>query len=425
MAGKIRGKHPFSRRHWMVIAFGFVLYYFCNACMSDGMNVIAPRLALERGWEYSYMLSFATLSGCVSVFGQLGFGMLCRSLGPRRTISLALSGAAGFFLLYGLAWSIPVYVAALCGVVTCSSSYAYVGVSALLGNWFPEKKGVASGYSAIGIPASTATSVAAFTYLFSHAGFTPTMAAVSVLLLALAVLGFLFLRDTPEELGEYPDGLPPQERGADREAPAQITPGISLKAMLGIREMWLVGIIFGLFSIVTTGVMGQFVIRHGQAGFSEAETLLLLTACALIGLAGSPILGRLEDALGTLRGFRVCCGVFLAAMLLNFTDLPWLIYASIVCIGIAITGTPIFLMSFLVSIFGRENFKTAYAIAYPLSSLIGQTAFLITGLALRWFGEMRFAYLFFAAMLLLALFLSRFLRMDRWNGTEFSTPPLR
>ena len=413
---KGRRKHTFSRRHWMVILFGFLLYYFCNACMTDGMNVIAPRLAREQGWDYAYMLSFATLSGCVSVFGQLGFGVLCRFLGPRKTISLALAGAGAFILLYGFAGSIPVYVIALCGVVTCSSSYAYVGVGALLGNWFPEKKGIASGYSSIGIPASTATSVAAFTFAFSHAGFTPVMAGVSVALFALSVLAFVLLRDTPEELGEYPDGKAPAEEKRQDAAAEGSGKQLTFRDMLGIREMWLVGIIFGLFSVVTTGVMGQFVIRHRQSGFSESETLALLTACALIGMAGSPIQGRLENALGTRRGFQVCCGIFFAAILLNFTDNRALIYASIVCIGICITGFPIYLTSFLINIFGRENFKTAYAIAFPLSSLIGQTAFLFTALALRAFGEMRFAYLLFAAMLLLAFVLSRFLRMERTDA---------
>ena len=64
---KGRKTNTFSRQHWLVIIMGFVLFYCCNACMTDGMNVIAPTLAAERGWDYTYILSFATLSGCVSV----------------------------------------------------------------------------------------------------------------------------------------------------------------------------------------------------------------------------------------------------------------------------------------------------------------------------------------------------------------------
>ena len=97
---KEKKPNAYGLRHWTVIVFGFVLFYFCNACMTDGMNVIVPRLAEERGWDYTHILSFASLAGCVSVFGQLGFGLLFRVLSPRKTISLALLGASGFFALY-------------------------------------------------------------------------------------------------------------------------------------------------------------------------------------------------------------------------------------------------------------------------------------------------------------------------------------
>ena len=408
-------RNRFSKRHWLVIAAGFVMFYFYNASTSDGMNVIVPRLAQERGWDYAYTLSFATLAGCVSVFGQLLFGLLCRKLGPRKTISIALALAAGFFALYGFAWSIPVYVVALCGVVSCSSAYSYVGVSSLIANWFPEKKGIASGYSSMGTPASTATSVAALTFLFGRVGFTPVMAAVAAVLLALAVLSFLLLRDTPEECGELPDGGASDGNTVPGAAGAAAGGEISVRDMLKIREMWLTGVISGLYSIVTIGVMGQFVIRHAETGISESGVLLMLTVCAVMGIVGSPILGRLENRLGTKRAFQLCCLLYLAAMLLNFTNVRILVYLSVICIGVVITGTPIFLMSFLVSIFGRKNFKTAYAIAYPVSSLIGQTAFLLTAASLRLFGTMRQAYLLFALMLAAILVLTLFLRMDRWK----------
>lgn len=288
-------------------------------------------------------------------------------------------------------------------------SQDHVGVGGLLGSWFPEKKGVASGYASIGIPASSATSVAAFTFLFSRFGFSFTMAGVSVILLCLSFLTFLLLRDTPAERGVFPDGIAPEEKETNAVPRKEETGSLSLRQMLGIREMWLTGIILGLFCIATTGVMGQFVIRHTQAAFSKAESLELLTVCAVVGLVGSPIMGKLENKLGSVRGFLVCCSIFITAMLLNFTNVHALIFVSIACLGVVITGMPIFMTSFLVTIFGTKNFKTAYAIAYPLSSLIGQTTFLLTSLMLRIFGEIRFAYLLFSGLLIIAMVLTKFL----------------
>ena len=99
MKQKQKQKNRFSRKHWMIIVFGFILFFMYNAVCSDGMNVIVPRLAAERSWDYEYLLSFATLAGIISCFFAILFGKLGEKKGPRFMIGFCMIASAVFFIV--------------------------------------------------------------------------------------------------------------------------------------------------------------------------------------------------------------------------------------------------------------------------------------------------------------------------------------
>lgn len=403
-------KYNFSKKHWLIITFGFCMFFLYNACTSDGMNIIVPTLAEEKKWNYEHILSFATLAGCIGIFGQLLMGRICRAKGARFTIVLNLFAAAVFFFMYGHAVSVPMYVVSLCGVVTCSSSYAYIGGSVLVANWFPKKKGIAAGIMSMGSPFSTAVSVAIFTVAFQKIGFKTVMTIVCAILIVMAIWGAVYICDEPEQCGEWPDNEPSE---AGKHFEIEENKGMSIKEMLCKRKMWIVGIIFGIYSMTTLGIMGQFVVRHMDLGLSRTTVLCLLTFCAVVGVAGSGIVGVLENKFGSTRAFCLCCVSWIVALLLNFSGNILCVLISVALFGLGLTGTQVFLTTFLVTLFGRKNFTPAYAIAYPVSSFFCQLCFLVNALALMIFNEIRYSYLFFAMLLVVAIILTLNLKLDK------------
>lgn len=403
----MKKKNHFSRRHWIIIIFGFILFFMYNAAASDGMNVIVPQLAKEHGWNYEYLLSFATLAGVISAFFVMLLGRIGGKKGPKFMIGVSMIGAAFFFFLYGHAENVAVYVIALCGVISCTSSFSFVGVSSLIANWFPGKKGIAQGFASMGCPFSSMTSVALFTWGFGSFGFRPTMTFCVVLLTAVAVICMIVLKDTPEECGEYPDSIPPQERSAEElEKVTADEGGRSIREMLKVRQVWQVAVLMGLYSMCSLGIMGQFVVRHGELGLATEHVLLMLTACAVFGLFGGPLWGALDTRFGTKKAYIMCAVNYAVAMLLNFTNLLPLIYLSIAMLGLGACGIQVFLTAWLVSIFGRKNFSPAYTIAYPVTNILCQMCYLVIALARTNFGETRFAYLFFTALLGVSIVIS-------------------
>lgn len=410
--GRILKKFNFSCRHWLIIMFCFLMFLFYNASTSDGMNVIIPQLSEDNGWNYEYILSFASLAGCAGVAGQLFLGRVCEKCGTRFLIIFSLVGAAIFFLFYGNSVSIPMYVVSLCGLQICSAGYAYIGGSAIIVSWFPGKKGIASGIAAMGAPVSSTISVALLTMMFRMVGLGKSMVIGGLILFGMAVLGLFIVYDTPEQKGEYPDNIKPEDMRQNDILLKDIEEdGMPLKQMIHQKKMWITGIIFGLNSMATLGIMGQFVVRHKEAGIPENTVLVMLSICALAGIAGGPFMGMLEQRFGVRKAFSLSCIIYVVGFLMNFSNMRIGIGISIILFGIGVTGTQIFLPSFLVNIFGRKDFKSAYAIAFPLSNLMCQLCFLVNAAALRWFGEIRFAYLFFAGGMTTALILVQTLKM--------------
>lgn len=401
-------KHPFSLRHWLIILFGFFLYYFYTAAVPDGMNVILPQLAAENQFEYEILLSLTTVAGIISVVAVALLGKLCVVLGARKMIFISIIGAAIFFYLYGHSSSLPMFLISLCGVISCANSFAFIGCGALVSNWFPTKKGIASGYTAIGAPASSMTSVAIYTACFATFGFKPTMTIIAAIMAVFAVICLIFLRDTPEECGEYPDAIPPEERTADelQQIQSEGGPTLSTVRLLKTPQVWLIAVFIGLYSMVMMGVLAQFVVRHNELPIPEAQVIIMFTITSAIGLAGGPIWGRLDARFGTKKAFIICCTSMIIGMTLNFTCILPLVYISLPLFGLGATGTHVYLTAWIVTVFGRRNSSAAYSVIYPIHCVINYLCYVVMAIARILFGEMRFAYLFYIASLILAICLS-------------------
>lgn len=339
-------KNRFSGRHWIIILFGFLLYYCYTAGVADGMNVILPRLAEENHFEYEVLLSMTTVAGMVSVIAVALLGKLCVVLGARKMITISALASAVFFFLYSRVTSLPMFIFALCGVISCFCSFAFIGGGALIANWFPTKKGIASGYAAIGAPVSSMTSLTIYTSAFRSLGFKPTMTLASVIMVVFAVICFLVLRDTPEECGKFPDSIPPEERTA--EELAQISPEkptVTTRSLIRTPQVWMIAVLVGIYSMVLMGLLSQFVVRHQEIPVSESQAILMFSVASAIGLISGPVWGGLENRLGTKKAFILCVLAIIFGMAINFTNYMPLVWVSLIFFGSGATGTHVFLTS--------------------------------------------------------------------------------
>lgn len=408
----MKEKYNFSARHWSMIGICFLLCLLANAVTSDSENVILPLLSDANGWDYyGKVLTFATIAGCTSIVGNLILGKICEKKGAKFMTVLSLFAAAIFVFLYGTATTYPLLVIGLIGTICFGQSISFLGANAIIASWFPYKKGLAMGFVTIGPPAATVMMVSALTFLINHVGIKGGIYTICGVLIAVAVLCIIFVHNTPEEVGCTPDNLSKQEIEAlERGKNALISANskehkMTVKELVRTRAFWFIVIIIGICSLTQTGLMAQWIVRYQGTAF-ESKAGLLMSIAAVVGIFGSMIAGYLENKLGTQKAYAVLAIWFAVALVMNFTNIPILVYISVPMFGLTITFMQIFMPAFELSVFGRANFAQANAIIFPVVSICGQLTFLLISACKSIFGEVRSVYIVFAILLLITTVLA-------------------
>ena len=408
----MKEKYNFSARHWSMIGICFLLCLLANAVTSDSENVILPLLSDANGWDYyGKVLTFATIAGCTSIVGNLILGKICEKKGAKFMTVLSLFAAAIFVFLYGTATTYPLLVIGLIGTICFGQSISFLGANAIIASWFPYKKGLAMGFVTIGPPAATVMMVSALTFLINHVGIKGGIYTICGVLIAVAVLCIIFVHNTPEEVGCTPDNLNKQEIEAlERGKNALISADskehkMTVKELVRTRAFWFIVIIIGICSLTQTGLMAQWIVRYQGTAF-ESKAGLLMSIAAVVGIFGSMIAGYLENKLGTQKAYAVLAIWFAVALVMNFTNIPILVYISVPMFGLTITFMQIFMPAFELSVFGRSNFAQANAIIFPVVSICGQLTFLLISACKSIFGEVRSVYIVFAILLLITAVLA-------------------
>ena len=408
----MKEKYNFSARHWSMIGICFLLCLLANAVTSDSENVILPLLSDANGWDYyGKVLTFATIAGCTSIVGNLILGKICEKKGAKFMTVLSLFAAAIFVFLYGTATTYPLLVIGLIGTICFGQSISFLGANAIIASWFPYKKGLAMGFVTIGPPAATVMMVSALTFLINHVGIKGGIYTICGVLIAVAVLCIIFVHNTPEEVGCTPDNLNKQdiealERGKNALISADSKEHkMTVKELVRTRAFWFIVIIIGICSLTQTGLMAQWIVRYQGTAF-ESKAGLLMSIAAVVGIFGSMIAGYLENKLGTQKAYAVLAIWFAVALVMNFTNIPILVYISVPMFGLTITFMQIFMPAFELSVFGRANFAQANAIIFPVVSICGQLTFLLISACKSIFGEVRSVYIVFAILLLITAVLA-------------------
>lgn len=401
-------KYDFSKRHWMIVILCFVMFIMNNACSTDGENVLLPKIAEANGWEYTAVLNIASIAGMLSVIIQLIAGRVCAKKGPKFVMVCCMICSAAFLLIYGCSTKLWMLAIGLFGVIGCSMSSIFIGITALIANWFPRKKGLAMGIVSMGPPVCTIIMISVLTMLINYAGLSRGVMVISAAVIILAIAAFFIVYDKPEMCGETPDNISAEEMAKFVEEEKN-TATLTTKDILKIKDFWLIVGVVGILSLVTTGLMAQFLVRYTTSGYKESTAIMMLSITAIVGIFGSVLCGNMVNRLGTKRAYVFYVIIYVVALLINSTNIKVLVILSIPLLGLIITVLHNFMTAFQVSVFGRTNYSVANSLVFPIINTMGQGAFMVISLCIKAFGEVRYAYVIFAVLLIVSLVLSRFI----------------
>ena len=294
---------------------GIIFMFMYSGLQNDHYNIITS----FSGWTATQVQLGRTIAEYVCIALTFVYGTFFMKYGVRKTLipcimlcalgcigittanGLALNGGVGNFLLF----SISSFV-----LRCCCMCFQMAGFQ-LAANWFIKYRGRVLGIVTLGSPLFSVVGVGGMTNLIANhwnGDYRFFYIGISVVLVAIAICTRFFLRDTPEEVGLYPDGADHAPLSEDHSDEIHMT----VKQVLSEKRAWLLIVSYGAFQFIINCCMSSMAVRYMsldpafQSGASPAPTVWLaatkwLSVGAILGIFMSYVFGWIDDKFGTVK----------------------------------------------------------------------------------------------------------------------------
>lgn len=374
--GKRPGMWDFGRHGWTVAIYQVIWFFFMTGMTVDGLNVIVPQIAAFRGWNPDAVLSISSPASIIALFLVMVFGGLARKFGLKRTTVVTMIAAGVVTIAYGNAPSIPVYAVCLVLMVTLINAFSLVLGLSICTNWFPTKKGVVMGFTTIGMNLASALISQILNQLSAHFNIAIAISIMGGVIILVGILTQLFIKETPEEAGCYPDNDPYVAEMLKQQGEQCGVSEITYLDALKNPKTWIFGVAYGFFGLATVGIMSQLVgFFQTTKGYDFQAALNVVTIAAVIGIVGSVLWGLVDQKIGTKKtsiifGIWYCIGI-----LLLLSSNTAIMVAGIVMLGAGIGGNGNFPPSMAALIYGRKDFPICYSVMNTIVGVVRSLSF--------------------------------------------------
>nr|WP_320133890.1 MFS transporter [uncultured Holophaga sp.] len=405
-AAPARERTGFGSYGWVMILFSLLMYFAYAGWVADGLNIFTSAFAGRNGWDVAKLLSLVAPGGLMGVVGAGFFGEVVVKKGPRFVLTLSLVCMAGAVLWFGRITSLWEFTVSFMVINFFASGFGFIAPGTLMNNWFPRKKGMALAIATSGFPLATALFVPLIALMFNRMGIAPATATWGVIFLLAAALGFVIVKDNPEQIGHYPDNDPSEDRASLDELENYKSP-FTVKRLLKDRDMWLISFGWGCLWLVTMGIVVQLVPRLMSLGYTQARAIAFLSTAAVCAIPGGLLWGWLDQRFSTKVASFVYGVLYILTlfMLIFQTRSMAATFVTVVFVGIGLGGIKNLLTSMVSTVYGRFDFGAAYRLVVPISLIVRTLCFPIMGIALLAFKSLSGAYAMFIVVDVIALIL--------------------
>ncbi|MCX7816400.1 MAG: OFA family MFS transporter [Syntrophales bacterium] len=387
---------PAESGRWLLVLLGFAI----NLCLGSiyaysvfrkPVQQLLNATATEAGLPF---MVFLAMFAVMMFFG----GQLMAKLGPRN---LGILGG----VIVGVGWmlasqstSIAMLTIAYGVIGGGGVGLAYGAPLAVVGRWFPDKRGLALGLTLAGFGGSPFISANVAAYLIKTIGPMQTFFVMGAAFLVILVICFLPFRYPVE--GWAPAGWKPVTSGQST-AGQEFTMGEMVKtgAFYGLFICYTIGCLAGLMAIGISSPVGQEIIK-----INAATAATLVGVFAIFNGVGRPLFGYLTDKLSPRTTAIISFVIILVcslAMLTAGEGTLWTYVLSFMGFWLVLGGWLAIAPTTTTTYFGVKNYARNYGLvffAYGLGAILGG---IISGQAKDVLGSYLYA---FYATAVLALF---------------------
>lgn len=373
---------PFGPKQLMVIVYTALLMLIASGIAGGNNNTVFPIIAETRGWDVALLNIVSGVGCCLVAVGVVIFTRLINRVGTKIVIAVGMFASAALLLVFGHTKNIMVFLVVIILIGILSSSYKETGSMQLTANWWPTKKGIVLGFSTMGIVAMNVIYVPMMPKLMGKFGIEGAMNIVACIILVIAVWG-LFVKETPEEAGTYPDGDP--EYGTDgmdiNKMMREYKSPFTVKKICSDKNTWFIGIGSMLAFIAVMGFIASTIPNLLSFGYDFGFANLVFAVGGIFAFIGSFLFGALDQKLGTKKAYAVYYVCLIIAFVFCFfmpkgAGFVWIACCIMFCAqGAGCNLLP----SYVATKYGRWDYGAAYQVIGTLFYLGAGLGIMSTG----------------------------------------------
>jgi MFS family permease len=413
VASAIEGRSGFYGWKNAILLFG--IYMSALGFVFYGFSVIFPTMIKSMDWNRGTASIAHTISVLLMGLMVPLVAISINKLGAKRTISLGLSLLLVGLLLLGtvtsqiwhwiIIWGIVIGVGfAFCGVLPIQTTVMH---------WFNVKRATAMGIVMTGAAAGGFAAQPYYTWLMGVADewrFGWLNGAVFVF---IGLVCSLFLVNRPEDIGQHPDGLSPDEIEATQSQAGGGARTYRTAKTWEVKQVFGTPIIYFITIVLIGHLMSLFLITsHGvlhftDMGFSQMQAASILSLIILgSGFARFPA-GWLADRIEPRWILTVTLGIMLAVYfgIWKSTNLDMVMISGAVfgfCYGCQLIMFPTIIGNY----YGPEIFPNINGIIAPFLILFGAVVPVGAGYVFEKYGSYDAAFVVMIIMLAVSLIFS-------------------
>ncbi len=394
---------------YSLVFHSILTYFIFGAFTTSGMNVWNGVFNAVHGWETTTLLTMATIGSLIGVLGSILFGQLVAKRGARLIITITMTITGIAIMAFGFIPNIFGYLLCMTIFNFAGHGFCNVGSNAVIGNWFPRRKGFILGITTMGLPAASFLFVPILSAALGGVGLQKGFLIIGVLVTILGIVSWFWVRNTPQEVGLKPDN------GKYPEANTIIgrTSSWTLKKLLTNRNAWFLAIAYGLLFLVTQGMVSQTVVYLIQHGFQQPRAVAMLSIAAAIGVVGSFIWGVLDDKFGT-KPASIIYAIWyvLTFVVMALAKSPALVIVGVVLLGSSLGGIGNLMPSMIMTAFGVSEFASVSRMAQTIVNIVRSGSFVVMAVGLKLLGNYTNTCWILAAFSVVALLLIVGIKID-------------
>lgn len=398
-------KAPGVHYGWVVAAVGTLTIFACLGLARFAFGMLLPSMseALTMSYDDMGFLGTGNFAGYLAAVAMSPF--LLRRFSPRQMITLGLLLIA--VCMFGIAACDSfLLVLLLYGLVGAGSGFANIPVMVLVSYWFRrEKRGRAAGLIVIGSGFAIVFSGLMIPFLnacFAQDGWRVSWVVLGAIVLLVALIAALLIRNDPSEKGLSPVG---------QILDLEYDPATSKGSFSAVRILSHLGGLYFIFG-ATYVIYGTFIVTTmvEEYAYAEASAGAFWSWVGFFSLFSGTVFGLLSDKIGRKGGLMAVYAVQTLAYLLAGSRMGTMaLFGSVVFYGVAVFAIPAIMAAAVGDYLGKARAAAAFSIitfCFAIGQTIGPA---VAGILAESTGTFTGAYLASALMTAAAVIWAKFL----------------